>query len=955
MRPLKLTMSAFGPYAGRVQLDLESLGNGGLYLITGDTGAGKTTIFDAITFALFGEASGNNRESSMLRSKYADPDTPTEVELVFAYDGQVYTVKRSPEYMRKKTRGEGYTVQNPQAQLTYPDGRVVTKQGDVNRAVQDILHVNRDQFSQIVMIAQGDFLKLLLADTRQRIEIFREIFHTGFYEQIQNTLKNQTADLNREYGNVKQSIRQYIDGILCDRDDVLQLDVEKAKDGQMLTSDVLDLLAALLEKDRDAAAGLEVDLGTLEQEVEANTASLAKAEEKKKTREALDRAQAMEKEEKAALADFAKKLEEEKAKLPEIEVWKKEIIEIEAQYQDYQMMDQLHGEIASLEKSLQADRQQKGAQEQAISALSDEVDGLKTELQSLASAGASREKLLHEKDALQAETDALRGLAADADELQLLESQLQDARTAFLQAQAKAEADDLQYQTLNRVFLSEQAGILADTLVEGAPCPVCGSTSHPQKAVKSNQAPTEKELNAAKKKADTSAKAAAGASEDASRLNGTVETKRESVSRAANSLLGNADEGKESELASSPSTVSAAKSAIDSASVSAANPAIDPATVSAAAAEKIARLSARAAEVSAAILAEEKNLRRKQLLETQIPEKESELHEKEAVQTSLASRISASSAALGEKQSQAVQAAAKLRFHGRAEAEDAVKALRRRVESAQSALERAEADYSACEKNLLALQGQIAQLSGTVSEHDLDDLPVLTQRKLYLAARKKEITEQQKVLHSRMDTNRRASENISKKAQEISVLEEKMVWLNALSDTANGKISAKEKVMLETYVQMTYFDRIIDRANTRLMIMTGGQYELKRREEAASKASQSGLDLDVVDHYNGSLRSVKSLSGGESFMASLSLALGLSDEIQSSAGGIKLDSMFVDEGFGSLDGESLQQAMQALASLGSGNRLVGIISHVTELKERIDKQIVVTKEKTGGSRVQIVL
>lgn len=921
MRPLKLTMSAFGPYAGRVQLDLESLGNGGLYLITGDTGAGKTTIFDAITFALFGEASGNNRESSMLRSKYADPDTPTEVELVFAYDGQVYTVKRSPEYMRKKTRGEGYTVQNPQAQLTYPDGQVVTKQGDVNRAVQDILHVNRDQFSQIVMIAQGDFLKLLLADTRQRIEIFREIFHTGFYEQIQNALKNQAADLSREYGNVKQSIRQYIDGILYDRDDMLQLDVEKAKDGQMLTADVLDLLAALLEKDRGEAAELEADLGTLEKEVEANTASLAKAEEKKKTQEALDRAQAMEKEETAALADFAKKLEEEKAKLPETEIWKKEIIEIEAQYQDYQMMDQLREEIASLEKSLQADRQQQAVQEQAISALSDEVDGLKTELQSLASAGASREKLLHEKDALQTETDALRGLAADADELRLLENQLQEARTAFLQAQTQAEADDLQYQTLNRVFLSEQAGILADTLVEGAPCPVCGSTSHPQKAVKSNQAPTEKELNTAKKKADTSAKAAAGASEDASRLNGTVETKRESVSRAANSLLG--------------------ETPMDS--------------VSAAAAEKIARLSAREAEVSAAILAEEKNLRRKQLLETQIPEKESELHEKETVLTSLASRISASSAALGEKQSQAVQAAAKLRFHGRAEAEDAVKALRRRVESAQSALDRAEADYSACEKNLLALQGQITQLSGTVSEHDLDDLPVLTQRKLDLAARKKEITEQQKVLHSRMDTNRRASENISKKAREISVLEEKMVWLNALSDTANGKISAKEKVMLETYVQMTYFDRIIDRANTRLMIMTGGQYELKRREEAASKASQSGLDLDVVDHYNGSLRSVKSLSGGESFMASLSLALGLSDEIQSSAGGIKLDSMFVDEGFGSLDGESLQQAMQALASLGSGNRLVGIISHVTELKERIDKQIVVTKEKTGGSRVQIVL
>ncbi|MCI6012217.1 MAG: SMC family ATPase, partial [Firmicutes bacterium] len=279
----------------------------------------------------------------------------------------------------------------------------------------------------------------------------------------------------------------------------------------------------------------------------------------------------------------------------------------------------------------------------------------------------------------------------------------------------------------------------------------------------------------------------------------------------------------------------------------------------------------------------------------------------------------------------------------------------RTVESAQSALERAEADHAACEKNLLALQGQIRQLSGAVTEEDFGDLSVLEQTKLDLSVRKRAILEQQKVLHTRMETNRRAAENLSKKVREISVLEEKQRWLNALSDTANGQINTKEKVKLETYVQMTYFDRIIDRANTRLMIMTGGQYELKRREEAASKTSQSGLDLDVVDHYNGSLRSVKSLSGGESFMASLSLALGLSDEIQSSAGGIKLDTMFVDEGFGSLDGESLQQAVQALASLSSGNRLVGIISHVTELKERIDKQIIVTKEKTGGSRVQIVL
>ena len=927
MRPLKLTMSAFGPYAGRVQLDLESLGNGGLYLITGDTGAGKTTIFDAITFALFGEASGNNRDSSMLRSKYADPDTPTEVELVFSYDGQVYTVKRSPGYMRKKTRGEGFTPQNPQAQLTFPDGRVVAKQGDVNRSIQDILHVNREQFSQIVMIAQGDFLKLLLADTATRIGIFREIFHTGFFDRLQNALKDQALNLNKECSNVKLSIRQYIDGILCDPDDVLSLDVEKAKKEQMTTAQVLALISTLLDKDNAAASDLDAALAMLEKKIEDNTASLAKAEEKKKTKEALDRAKIREKEEKTALADFAKKLDEEKEKQPETETQKKEIIEIEAQYQDYKMMDQLHREITSLEKSVQSDRQQQAAQEQAISALSDEIAGWKKELQSLASAGASYEKLLHEQESLLAEKESLEVLMDDLNQLQLLESQLRDARESFLQAQARAEKDDLQYQALNRVFLSEQAGILADTLADGAPCPVCGSTEHPRKAVKSNHAPTEKELNAAKKAADASARAAAGASADASLLNGRVETKREAVLRAAGSLL-----ERTGEEAFSDSTA-----------------------VSAAVSEKIALLSGRAATVEAAILTEEKNLNRKQLLERQIPEKEASLREKEASLAALANRISASSASLGEKQAQAVQAASRLRFRGRTEAENAVKALRRSVESAQSALDRAEADHAACEKNLLALQGQIRQLSGAVTEEEFGDLSVLEQTKLDLSVRKRAILEQQKVLHTRMETNRRAAENLSKKVREISVLEEKQRWLNALSDTANGQINTKEKVKLETYVQMTYFDRIIDRANTRLMIMTGGQYELKRREEAASKASQSGLDLDVVDHYNGSLRSVKSLSGGESFMASLSLALGLSDEIQSSAGGIKLDTMFVDEGFGSLDGESLQQAMQALASLSSGNRLVGIISHVTELKERIDKQIIVTKEKTGGSRVQIVV
>ena len=237
----------------------------------------------------------------------------------------------------------------------------------------------------------------------------------------------------------------------------------------------------------------------------------------------------------------------------------------------------------------------------------------------------------------------------------------------------------------------------------------------------------------------------------------------------------------------------------------------------------------------------------------------------------------------------------------------------------------------------------------------MPDKETLTAQRSELADRISDIARRRTLLHTRLTTNGNALENLRAKGSDLDGLEKQLSWTKALSNTANGTLSGKEKIALETYVQMTFFDRIIARANTRFMVMSGGQYELKRRREAEDNRSQSGLELDVIDHYNSTERSVKTLSGGESFKASLSLALGLSDEIQSSAGGIRLDTMFVDEGFGSLDEESLQQAIKALAGLTESNRLVGIISHVSELKERIDRQIVVSKDKHGGSRITLVV
>ena len=350
----------------------------------------------------------------------------------------------------------------------------------------------------------------------------------------------------------------------------------------------------------------------------------------------------------------------------------------------------------------------------------------------------------------------------------------------------------------------------------------------------------------------------------------------------------------------------------------------------------------------------EKEISRKRELDDLIPKKEAQGKEAEKQIQSLTERIAVMKTKIEENEKQIQLIATRLAFESKEKAEQQVRELKARIYGAQERLVAAEKNYRDCENVLSELRGKIAQLQDAVKEQPTVSGEELKARKSAVTEEKSAVLTKQKEVHLRLETNRRVLANISEKSAALSALETKWSWVKALSNTANGNLPGKEKIMLETYIQMAYFDRIIRHANIRFMVMSGGQYELKRRDEAANNRSQSGLELDVIDHYNGSVRSVKTLSGGEAFKASLSLALGLSDEIRSSANGIRLDTMFVDEGFGSLDEESLQQAIRALASLADGNRLVGIISHVGELKQRIDKQIVVTKDKTGGSRAEIV-
>lgn len=924
MRPLKLTLSAFGPYAGVMELDFETLGTGGLYLITGDTGAGKTTIFDAISFALFGEASGGNREPGMLRSKYADPSTPTEVTLTFRYAGKEYTITRNPEYMKPKTKGkdkgDAMTKQTAGATLTYPDGHLVTKPKEVNTAIRDILGLDREQFAQVAMIAQGDFLKLLLADTKERQKIFRNIFHTNLYVELQDQLSKQASKVKYQWEDVRDSIRQYIDGILCDEESEHAEVIRQSKDGTLPIEEVLTALDALLESDASLRDKLEGSLQETDIALEGTVALLTKAEAREKIKKDLAKAEEKEVSTKLLLQQSQKALEEEQAKKPRQEQLSREITAIDLSLKEYDRLAELESALLNANTQKSKAKADSAAAAESKTALVAEIDTLKEERKSLENIGAEKEKLLRQKQEQHQKRTDLQKLIADIAQYHTQQKSWETAQQLYLAAYENSSDLQQEYAVKNKAFLDEQAGIIAGRLKEGKPCPVCGSVHHPAPAVMADTAPTEAEVKKARKEYEKAVKETEKASSAAAKEKGKVSTLEETLLKQIDEQL----HLREIDLAE-PSAREIVSDLNDS----------------------INELQVRIGQIA-------KDLDRKNLLDELIPQKEKELSATEEKLTIAKEQAASSAASIQSLTEQIAELKEKLIFENKSAAMVQRNSLDAERKAMQSALEAAEKNYLACKDELTGLSASAQELKKQLTESAEIDIQAQQEEKDALSLQKAAVLKEQKAVHTRIASNTSCRKNIRSKSAELSQLEEKQKWLRALSDTANGTIKGKEKIMLETYIQTTYFDRIVARANVRLMKMTGGQYDLKRRKTADTMRGQTGLELDVIDHYNGTERSVKTLSGGESFKASLALALGLSDEVQMSTS-IQLDTLFVDEGFGSLDPESLNQAYNTLAGLTEGNRLVGIISHVAELKERIDKQIVVTKEKSGGSKAQIII
>ena len=919
MRPLKLTMAGFGPYAGVQVLDFDCLGSSGLYLITGDTGAGKTTIFDAITFALFGEASGNNRDSTMLRSKYAKDDAPTYVELTFAYGGKSYTVTRNPAYERAKTRGTGTTTELAGAELTYPDGRLITKQREVDAAIREFIGLTREQFSQIAMISQGDFRKLLQAETSERQKIFRDIFKTDLYVMLQNQLKEKAGEVRGQRDQASQSIRQYINGVTCDEDSVYALDAQKAKNGELPVTEVIELFRALLEQDRQAELALEADLAAVEKELEQITSQLTQAEAYEAAKTVLAERVAEEAALSAQLEIARDALSAAQETVPEQEGMQSRITETELLLPSYDELEAYRAARAAAPAEL---AKAQTTQENAVKEKNDlttEITGLRTEQKDLADVSAEKEKLTAQLQQLgdrqKQFVDFLSGMEGLAREQTALAVKQQD----YLNAEKVSSELLREYEVKERAFLREQAGIMASGLTAGMACPVCGSIEHPHPAVLAEDAPTEADVKAAKAKCDTAQRRANEASNEAQKRKGMVDTTEEALAKELDSLI----------------------------------PGISLADGAKAAEEQENLLAVQIEGLNVQIVALTKKMARREKLDVLLPKKELLLRAAEETITVKTAEIASLTAKAESSETQIHALRNKLAFPDKAAAEAEISALRAESDKLRQNLQTAETAHNQCKENLAGVRGTIEQLHKQLEGGvDIDTVQLRTKKDEY-AAQKTVVMAKQKIVHTRISANETALQGVSAKAAEVERLDKKYVWMKALSDTANGSVSGKDRVMLETYIQTTYFERILARANIRLQKMSGGQYDLKRREEADNKKSQSGLELDIIDHINTTERSVNTLSGGEAFLASLALALGLSDEVQMSTG-IHLDTLFVDEGFGSLDSEALSKAYNTLAGLTEGNRLVGIISHVAELKEKIDKQIVVKKEKTGESRATII-
>ena len=875
MKPIQLVLSAFGPYVERTVIDFSALGEEGLFLIAGDTGAGKTTIFDAISFALYGEASGGKekRKSKSFHSDYVSDQTETYVELTFRHRGETWWIRRNLEYQRpakkKKDGMETTTQQAADAQMRNEDtGEEILRKEDVNRRVRELLGLTQDQFAQTVMIAQGDFLKILTASSDDRKKLFRDLFHTNLYVDLQSRLQEK----NRACADEQKALEQVIlsaEGKIDPEAEFAEREILLSYCGQIQHTDALcTLLARLIEQEKAAQEQARAQKKEAADQIGALIAAVTEGERVNR--------------------DFAD-WESKKARLAALTAGQGEIDAQRAALAAARRAQQLETDEALMRRTLRDMDAQRAALSEAQAAL-EQAEKALPEAETRMKEAESRGGEIH---ALLAQAKQMEDCLPVLGEVERLKAALDTQKRELQRLTADSSRAQAAYTAAQNSYYLSQAGLLARELKAGQPCPVCGSTAHPCPAQITPETVTRQALEQAAQRRETAEKAQSDA---ATRLaaNQAALDEREDRLRA---LKIEADETRQRLAAR-----------IDAAHQAAAD---------------------RQREIDAARSAYQALDKRKTAAQSAVDAAQKQL-------AALEKDLRAQTEAFEQKRA----------AHG---FED--EASYRLAKRTNADIERLDLEIRNFDEQKRTLAAQTHELEDKLSGRQKTDLTALQNRRAAALDRQAKAENAEKAMVRKLTLHESAEREIRQANAAIQKKRGKWQIIQELYTCCAGIAAGnpRAKLTFEAYVQQYYFRFVVAAANKRLTRLTDGMFTLRVMREAANRVSQSGLDLEVLDRSTGQARDVSTLSGGESFLASLALALGLSDAVQSQSGQIRMDAMFIDEGFGSLDENALRSSIDVLLELADGKRLIGIISHVQELEERIDKQIVVTKTPNGST------
>lgn len=939
MKPIRLTMSAFGSYAGVETIDFQKVNNG-IFLITGDTGAGKTTVFDAITYALFDQTSGGRREGEMMRSQYADGSTPTYVEFVFSYQGKVYGIRRNPNYKRtsKRRNKEGeFTLTNEAAavELTMPDGQVFPgKIRDINEKIIDIIGVDAGQFTQICMIAQGEFMKLLHAPSKERKEIFERVFDTRIYRGIQQKLREQGRQVEEKLKDNRKLWAHEVEGVSCFTNSKYFSAWEECKEKKETQAErTIEVVGQMLEEMKEQREKVEQFLQEKQKCATDNSVQKKQAADVNHQLEQLVQ-------EEQKIVQIKLKIENNKVKLQELlkkqreqsKIYSSEMPILQEQIAEWKTFLPKYALLKEKQEKLRLIEQKKMEAEKRLTVLENKLQEKQQELEKnirqiekLEQAPEILPELLLKEKELKEKQQSLEKMKERAELIKELVQECENQRKQVQKQLEDYQAKSRAYEEKNRIFIEEQVGIIAEKLQEGEPCPVCGSLEHPKKACLSEEAVTQQEVEQAKRQreqADTL-------------LNQKKEVYQEKRAQA---------EKEQSLLDQEAHRIFDKKLEIEEI--------LQQRVQCKAEYDEVRKQRSVAEEQKKSCEAykkqQERLLDEQEKLSKEREEATQNCYQLQAEQKTARETLENIVQELPYKTEQELQENLQRTEQKKAELEDQKETLEKQVQELQQ--------FQAKEQGtLITLEEHFSKKKEELSGKERIDTEKLEEIAEKLEAEIKQLEQQKILIAGKESRNQQAQENLKKLYQERSVLEKEYEVISYLDRTANGNLNQQARLDLQTYVQRRYFKYIIAEANRRLVKMSDSQFILRCRDmENLGKRGEVGLDLDVYDLVTDKVRDVKTLSGGESFMAALAMALGMADIIQRMAGKVHLDTMFIDEGFGSLDEESRSKAIGILTELAGNSRLVGIISHVTELKEQIDRKLVVSKTEKG-SKAQWIL